>query len=141
MSGINYQTAEQVNASTAGLTHTNRPRILSTDLGASPTESLRNVATNVGGLGFLFGHGVTDVVSTALHPATDSIKTALGGMMRPQHYDAGQTLPLVDGSPELGNAVEYQGLPTVVDTFRGVSGEALTSARNLFHSFRTSLGI
>jgi hypothetical protein len=141
MSGINYHTAETVNASTAGLTHTNRPRILSTDLGASPSEIMGNVATNVGGLGFLFGHGIIDVVSTALHPATDSIKTALGGMMRPQHYDAGQTLPPVDGSPELDNAIEYQGLPTVVDTLRGVTGDTAATAKNLFQSLRTSLGI
>ena len=141
MSGINYYNAKNVNASTAGLTHTNRPRILTTDLGASPAEMVGNVATNVGGLGFLFGHSVTDVVSTALHPATDSIKTALGGMMRPQHYEASQTPPPVDGSPELGNAIEYNGLPTVVDTFREVGGEAAATARNLFQSLRTSLGI
>jgi len=141
MSGINYHTAETVNASTAGLTHTNRPRILSTDLGASPAERLQTIATNVGGLGFLFGHGVTDVVSTALHPATDAIKTAIGGFARPQHFEAAQTLPPVDGSPELDNAIEYQGLPTIVDTLRGVTGDTAATAKNLFQSLRTSLGI
>lgn len=140
MSGINYHTAETVNASTAGLTHTNKARILSTDLGASPAEVLGNVATNVGGLGFLFGHSVTDVVSTALHPATDSIKTALGGMMRPQHYETAQTAQPVDGTPELGTS-ESPILPTVVDTVRWTTGEAAARARDLFQTFRTSLGI
>jgi hypothetical protein len=140
MSGINYYNAEQVNASTAGLTHTNRPRILSTDLGASPAEILGNIATNVGGLGFLFGHSVTDVVSTALHPATNSIKTVLGGMMRPYHVEAAATPQPVDGTPELGTS-ESPVLPTVVDTVRWTTGEAADRAKNLFQTFRTSLGI
>lgn len=140
MSGINYHTAETVNASTAGLTHTNRPRILSTDLGASPAEVLGNVATNVGGLGFLFGHSVTDVVSTALHPATDAIKTAMGGFARPYNYAAASQPQPVDGTPELGTN-ESPVLPTVVDTVKWTSGEAAARARDLFQSFRNSLGI
>jgi hypothetical protein len=140
MSGINYHTAETVNASTAGLTHTNRPRILSTDLGASPTEILSNVATNVGGLGFLFGHSITDVVSTAIHPATDSIKTALGGFARPHHIEAATTAQPVDGTPELGTN-ESPMLPTVVDTISWSSSDLLARSRELVQSFRTSLGI
>jgi hypothetical protein len=140
MSGINYYNAETVNASTAGLTHTNRPRILSTDLGASPTEMLGNVATNIGGLGFLFGHSVTDVVSTALHPATDSIKTALGGFTPPHHVVAAATPQPVDGTPELGTSASPT-LPTVFDTVKWTTNETAVRAKELLQTLRTNLGI
>jgi len=76
-----YATANQVIADTAGLTTnvTNTPQVTE----VSPSEMNQGyLHTDVGHLGYLFGHTALNVVAVPLEKATNSVKTALGGLVR-----------------------------------------------------------
>ena len=76
-----YATANQVIADTAGLTTnvTNTPQVTE----VSPSEMNQGyLHTDVGHLGYLFGHTAVNAVAVPLEIATNSIKTALGGFTR-----------------------------------------------------------
>jgi hypothetical protein len=116
MSGSIIPAANQINAEVSGMT-TNQVQ-LPTAHSISPSEFFaEHVSTNVGGLGYLFGHNITQAVSVPLEKATDSIQTNLGGFIRSARSFV-QDHPLItDGNPFAGTPATPV-TPTVTDTLR-----------------------
>ena len=120
-----YATANQVIADTAGLTTNvqNTPTITQ----ASPTEVAQGyLHTDVGQLGYLFGHTALHAVAVPLEIATNSIKTSLGGLVRGH---GGTTIAPADMQGYTQFNYADANSPTPVDaapvtTFVGNSGSA-----------------
>ena len=138
MGAINYLSAEQTNANTAGLTSSEHTP--PTAAPTSPTEALFAVLhTDMGGLGNLFGHGATQAVSTVLDHSAATLGN-LGGAMRPEHLAASNTPQPVDGHPHLGTELASN-LPTVADTVRGEAQRLATFATSSWQTLRRNLGV
>ena len=87
MAGHSYVTAAQINADAAGVT-SNEVQT-PTAHPASPVEVRWNhLASDVGHLGFLFGHDFSHQVATDVQTIAEGMTSALGGIIRPHHVAA-----------------------------------------------------
>lgn len=124
MGGLNYMSSELVNADTAGHTGgSSEPTAAPT----SPTEAMHGLfATEVGRLGFLFGHTQLQAVSTDLEQATTSVRGPLGGLVPRIRERLTPYPPVVDGNNNLEAA------STIVPRFTDTVRHELDRARRLF---------
>jgi len=82
MAALHFPVAEQVNASIAGMTGYGETPVASVKTAAEHFAD--TVRTEAGGLGFLFGHDVTNAVDTPLERATSAVRGVAGGLV-PSH--------------------------------------------------------
>jgi uncharacterized lipoprotein YajG len=130
MAGLHVLAADKLNADTAGLTSVDiaTPTVAAT----SPTEYLSNVLhSDMGGLGFLFGHNASHNVNTNLE-APQITHTAQGGAQRAWHAIASKVEVPIEGITT--DAVDKWAF---TDTLRQVGAE--WSQR--FSTLRQNLGL
>ena len=85
---------------------------------ASPTEVFHNVfSSDMGGLGHLFGHTADHVVATPLETATDSVRTALGGLTRATRMAQPAMAHPIDGDHTIGTELNLS-VPTFTNTVK-----------------------
>lgn len=139
MAGPHYLAANQINADTAGLTSVEMQ--VPTVAPASATEQrFSHLASNVGNLGYLFGHDFTHEVATDLQVTAEGMRTALGGIIRPNHAAAVAAPMAVDGHPGNGT-INSVAIPTIVDTTRMVAADLRQRGTSLIRTLRANLGI
>jgi hypothetical protein len=79
MAALHYPVAEQQNAAAAASTG-GAQNVISH--AATPVERfIETVRTDAGGLGFLFGHDITQAVQTPIEQATQAVRGVAGGLV------------------------------------------------------------
>jgi len=139
MAGPHYLAANQINADTAGLTSV-EPQVPTVHPASATEQRFSHLASNVGNLGYLFGHDFSHEVATDLQATAEGMRTALGGIIRPHHAAAVAAPMAVDGHPDNGT-VNSVSVPTVVDTARMVATDLRHRGSSLIKSLRANLGI
>jgi hypothetical protein len=139
MAGTHYLAANQINADTAGLTSV-EPQVPTVAPASATEQRFSHLASNVGNLGYLFGHDFTHEVSTNLATVAEGMTSALGGIIRPNHVAAVAAPMAVDGHPDNGT-VHSVSVPTIVDTTRMVASDLRQRGTSLVRTLRANLGI
>lgn len=139
MAGTHYVVAEQINADTAGLTSI-EPHVPTIHPASAVEQRFSHLASNVGNLGYLFGHDFTHEVATDLQTVAEGTVSRLGGIIRPNHVAAVNAPLTVDGHPGNGTP-DSTSVPTVAHTVRQVAADLQTRGRNLVQLVRTNLGV
>jgi len=139
MAGPHYLAANQINADTAGLTSI-EPHVPTVHPASATEQRFSHLSSNVGNLGYLFGHDFTHEVVTDLQTIAEGMTSHLGGIIRPNHVAAVAAPMAVDGHPDNGT-VNSVSVPTVVDTARMVATDLRHRGSSLIKSLRANLGI
>jgi hypothetical protein len=139
MAGPHYLAANQINADTAGLTSV-EPQVPTVHPASATEQRFSHLASNVGNLGYLFGHDFTHEVATDLQVTAEGMRSALGGIIRPNHAAAVAAPMAVDGHPDNGT-VNSVAVPTIMDTTRMVATDLRQRGTSLIRTLRANLGI
>ena len=116
MSASIIPAANQLNADTSGMT-TNQVQIPAAHSTTATEFFSQHFNTEAGGIGYLFGHNLTNAVVTPIEKATDSIQTNLGGFIRSTRSFVQEHPLITDGNPFVGTPSSPVA-PAFTDTLR-----------------------